>query len=93
MKWKNSNYISSSKYKLLYCNDGILPRAYGFPKIHKSDYLFRLIISSIDNSLYSLAFFLHKLIIDNISNTFSHVDNSFHLIGKFKMLTLTTTMF
>lgn len=34
-RWKNSNYISANKYKSLYCSDGILPRAYGLPKIHK----------------------------------------------------------
>jgi len=47
-RWKNSNYISPAKYKSLYHSEGILPRAYGLPKIHKLDTSFRLIISSID---------------------------------------------
>jgi len=34
-RWKNSNFIEHSKYKCLYSSDGLLPRAYGLPKIHK----------------------------------------------------------
>lgn len=34
-RWKNPGYIFATMYRLLYCNDGVLPRAYGLPKIHK----------------------------------------------------------
>jgi len=34
-RWKNFSYISTNKYKALYRSEGILPRAYGLPKIHK----------------------------------------------------------
>jgi len=61
-RWKNSIYIFISKYKLLYHSEGILPRAYGFPKIHKSGNSFKQIISFIDSSFYSLAAFLQNLI-------------------------------
>jgi len=72
-RWKNSNYISATKYKFLYCSEDILPRAYELPKIHKPGNPFRLIISSIDSPFYSLAAFLQKLIIDHVPNTFSHL--------------------
>jgi len=83
-RWKNSKYISTAKYKHLYCSEGILPRAYGLPKIHEPGNPFRLIISSIDSPFYSLASWLQRLIIDHIPNTFSHLDNSFKLIDKLR---------
>jgi len=48
-RWKNFSYISTKKYKALYRSEGILPRAYGLPKIHKPGIPYRLIISSIDS--------------------------------------------
>jgi len=85
-RWRNSEYISASKYKSLYCSDGILPRAYGLPKIHKPGRTFRLIVSSIDSLFYALASFLQKILTENIPHTFSHVENSFQLIEKLKNL-------
>jgi len=40
IRWKESKYISTSAYKQLMYSDGILPKAYGLPKIHKQDYPF-----------------------------------------------------
>jgi len=34
-RWKNNKYISAETYKKIFCSDGILPRAYGLPKIQK----------------------------------------------------------
>ncbi|KYN22890.1 hypothetical protein ALC57_04673 [Trachymyrmex cornetzi] len=76
-RWKNRGYIDSKLYKKLYCSDGILPRVYGLPKIHKEGCPLRIIVSSIDNSLrYSLASFLHNIIIKNVPKLRSHIDNS-----------------
>jgi len=58
------------------------PELMGFPKFTSHPY--RIIISSVDSPLYSLATFLHGLIKDNILNTFSHIENSFQLIDKLK---------
>jgi len=79
-RWKKSSYITEETYKKFYCSDGILPRAYGLPKIHKSDNSHRIIISGIDSPLYSLANYLHDTITKNIPNTVSHNDNSFQLV-------------
>src|SRR5436190_10566126 len=37
-RWKNSEYISHTTHRSLICSDGILPRAYGLPKIHKPNH-------------------------------------------------------
>jgi len=55
----------------------------GFPKIHKLDIPFRLIISSID-SPFSLASFLQGIIKKHVPNTFSYLENSFELTEKLK---------
>jgi len=34
-RWTKNNYITTDIYKRVFCSDGILPRAYGLPKIHK----------------------------------------------------------
>jgi len=64
------------------CSDGILPRVYGLPKIHKDRCPLRIIISFIDNPLYSLASFLHNVIKDNVPKLKTHIDNSFKLVEK-----------
>jgi len=55
-------------------------------KIHKPNYLLRIIISSNDNTLYSLASFLHKIrnnsIHENITEACSYIKDSFELMEK-----------
>ncbi|XP_071649570.1 uncharacterized protein [Temnothorax longispinosus] len=80
-RWKNSKYISSSTYKFLYCSDGVLPRAYGLPKIHKLNYPLRIIVSSIDGPLHNLARFLHNIISSSIPKANSHIKDSFQLVN------------
>ena len=60
-RWKDSEFISSSTYFHLRCSDGELPRAYGLPKLHKPNVPLRIIVSSINSPLFSLATFLHKI--------------------------------
>jgi len=62
----------------------LLLRAYGLPKVHKSDCPFRIIISSIDSPLYSLATFLHGIIIRSLPKAQSHINNSFELVNLLK---------
>ncbi|KYN24377.1 hypothetical protein ALC57_04014, partial [Trachymyrmex cornetzi] len=82
VRWKEKKYISDSTYRGLLCNDGILPMAYALPKIlvYKQDCPFRIIVSSINSPLYSLAVFLHNIIIKTIPKADSHIDNSFKLV-------------
>lgn len=62
--------------------DGILPRAYGLPKIHKPGNPLRIIVSSINSPLYKLACFLHNIIKDSMPEAASHISNSYHLVNK-----------
>jgi len=79
-RWKKHDYISIATYRSLYCSDGILPKAYGLPKVHKAGCPYRIIISSIDSPIYSLATFLHNIINNNIPAAKSRIDNSFLLV-------------
>jgi len=74
VKWRDADYISNSKYRMLLCYDGILPNA--LPKIHKQNCSYHLIVSSLNNPLYQLAVFLHSIIIKNIPKADSHIKNS-----------------
>jgi len=80
--WKKSNFISAFTYKTLYYSDGILPRAYGLPKIHKPNCPFRVIVSSINSPLYFLATYLHKIMIKSFPVSHSHVCNSCDVVKK-----------
>jgi len=55
-------------------------------EIHKKNTPFRIIVSSVNTALYSLASFLHKIISDSLEHTNSHTTNSFeiynYLLGK-----------
>ncbi|XP_018368045.1 PREDICTED: uncharacterized protein LOC108764350 [Trachymyrmex cornetzi] len=85
-RWKKSKFISDLTYKKLYCSDGNLPRAYGSPKVHKPDCPFRIIVSAVDSTLYDLAAFLHRLIVESVPEAPSHVNNSYDLIEKLKSI-------
>lgn len=61
-RWKKNKYIAESVYRSLMLSDGILPRAYGLPKIHKSGIPLRIIVSSVNSPLYALGNFLHNII-------------------------------
>jgi len=87
-RWRKNNYIPIGTYRSLLNTDGILPRAYGLPKIHKKDCPLRIIISSINSSLYSLAAFLHDILYKNLPFPNSHIENSFALIKKLNNLYL-----
>lgn len=81
-RWKNHDYISPATHRNLSCSDGILPRAYGLPKVHKPNNPLRIIVSSIDSPFYSLAVFLHKIMYNNFPRAHSSIRNSFELINK-----------
>jgi len=60
-------------------SDSLLPKAYGLPKLHKDNVPLRLIVSSINTSLYPIAKFLNKIISSSISYTDYQMKNSFEL--------------
>ncbi|KYN50004.1 hypothetical protein ALC62_00031, partial [Cyphomyrmex costatus] len=51
VRWKNKSFMDGITYKKLLTTDGNIPRAYGLTKIHKVNYLMRIIPSFIKNSI------------------------------------------
>jgi len=78
--WLKNEYIDIRLYRKMLTTDGVLPRAYGLPKLHKKDYPLRVIISSLKSPLYELACFLHKTIKNSVMEADSSVGNSFNLV-------------
>jgi len=77
--WLHNEYISKQQYYKLHSSDSILPKAYGLPKVHKNNIPFRIIVSSINTALYSLASFLQEIISNSLGKIKSHTANSFEL--------------
>ena len=59
---KKSNIISETTYKMLYSSDGLSPRFYGLPKIHKPEIPLRPIVSFVNSPTYGVSSFLAKIL-------------------------------
>jgi len=82
-KWFQKEFISKQQFFKLRSSDANLPKAYGLPKVHKNNTPFRIIVSSVNTALYSLASFLQEIIIHSLKNINSHTSNSFDLCNSF----------
>jgi len=80
-KWFQNNYITKQTYFSLFSSDSALPKAYGLPKIHKKNYPYRIIVSSINTALYKLASFLQSIITSSLPHDKRQIKNSFELYG------------
>ncbi len=69
---KKSNIISETTYKMLYSSDGLSPRFYGLPKIHKPEIPLRPIVSFVNSPT------LAKILFPVVGNTENTVKNSYH---------------
>jgi len=78
-KWLHHGFITKKEFFCLRSSDSLLPKAYGLPKIHKANVPLRIIVSSINTTLYSFAKFLQKIVTYNSPISSSHVSNSFDL--------------
>ena len=50
---KKADKISDSTYKMLYSSDGLCPRFYGLPKIHKPEIPLKPIVSFVNYPTYA----------------------------------------
>lgn len=66
--WLDLDIIDEHTYKHLKCTDGNLPRCYGLPKVHKSDFPLRIIVSSIGSATYIVAKFLSDILNESVKN-------------------------
>lgn len=72
-------------YLSLFSTDGILPRAYGLPKIHKNSDPLRIIVSYVNSPLYKLSSCLSQHFISlYLPQPKSHIKNSFCLIEELR---------
>jgi len=78
-KWYSNDYITKHEMLQLKSSDSLLPKAYELPKLHKDNVPLRLIVSSINTSLYPIAKFLNNIISSSISYTDYQIKNSFEL--------------
>jgi len=78
-KWFQNNYITKQTYFSLFSSDSVLPKAYGLLKIHKKNFPFRIIVSSINTALYALASYLQSIITSSLTLDNKQVKNSFEL--------------
>jgi len=92
--WLKRDYIDIPTYRKLLVTDGLLPRAYGLPKLHKTGCPLRVIISSSQSPLYKLSHYLHNIINDSLPESKSSVGNSFKLVENLngKILDSTNTL-
>ncbi len=85
---KKSNIISETTYKMLYSSDGLSPRFYGLPKIHKPEIPLRPIVSFVNSPTYGVSSFLAKILSPVVGNTENTVKNSYHFAGFIRGKTL-----
>jgi len=78
-KWYANDYITKGEMLRLRSSDSLLPKAYGLPKLHKANVPLRLIVSSINTSLYPIGKFLNGILSSSIPHTDYQVKNSFEL--------------
>lgn len=62
--------------------DIVLAKCYGLPKVHKTNFPMRSIISLFNSSTYLLAKYLYNDLNKNIQLPKSHLNNSFEHIEK-----------
>ena len=78
-RFLNKEYISKQQYVTLRSSDKLLPKAYGVPKVHKETCPLRVIVSTINSPLFSIAKFVKKILTSSFPVTRSHTKNSFEL--------------
>jgi len=78
-KWLHNDCISKLQYLKLRSSDSNLPKAYGLPKVHKINFPYRIIVSSVDTALYSLSSFLQDIISISLEKNNRCIANSFDL--------------
>jgi hypothetical protein len=75
---KKSNIISKATYEKLYSSDGLRPRFYGLPKIHKLEIPLGPIVCFVNSPTHGVSSFLAKILSPVVGNTGNTVKNSCH---------------
>jgi len=80
-RWLTLGFITKHELYSLRGSDCALPKAYGLPKIHKENIPFRIIVSSINTSLYPISNYLQKILNESLPPANCHIKNSFDLFN------------
>ena len=83
-KLRHEEKISFSNYKSLRSCDSVLRRIYGFPKIHKTNAPFRLIVSFIGSATYHLSMCLKCILSPLLGKTNFTTKNSTEFVISIK---------
>lgn len=62
--WLDNNYIDNITYKKLISYNGLAPKIYGLPKLHKNGIPLRPIVASYMSPVYKLSKFLSNILIN-----------------------------
>ncbi len=81
--------FSTQLYHKIYATSEAPPKLYGLPKIHKTGYPLRPIVSSIGSVTYPIAEHLAEILNPLVGKTEHHVLNSKHFVEMVKDTTLT----
>ncbi|KAL6433470.1 hypothetical protein ACFW04_006535 [Cataglyphis niger] len=86
--WRDNGLIDETTYKYLNTTNGNLPRCYGLPKIHKTGFSLRIIVSSLSSPLYNISKYIHDISLNSNLQPRSHVkdDWSFAIDIKDKLI-------
>jgi len=80
-RWFSLGFISKQELYSLRNTDCSLSKAYGLPKIHKAGTPLRIIVSSINSTLYFFAKYLQRILQNCLPQANSHVKNSYELFN------------
>ena len=88
-QYKEHEHLGKTLYESLRCTNGIIPRIYGNPKIHKEGLPLRPIVSFYTSPTYQLSQHLCWLLTPLLGETDSSVKNSLDFIEMLKDWTIT----
>ncbi|KAL6419279.1 hypothetical protein ACFW04_014008 [Cataglyphis niger] len=74
--WRDINrcLIDETTYKYLNTTNGNLPRCYGLPKIFKTGFPLRIIVSSLNSPLYNISKYIHDILFNSNLQPRSHIN-------------------
>lgn len=76
--------INETTYKKLNSTNGNLPRCYGLPKIHKTGFPLRIIVSSLGSPLYNVAQYIHDILRISILEPKSNIKDGWTFANNLK---------
>lgn len=85
---EKGNYISDVRGKSLRTYNGVFPRIYGLPKIHKQNFPLRPIVTYIGSPLYNMSKFFADVLSNIVGKSEYHIRNSNEFLTKIKDITI-----